>query len=95
MCVANFYLLPDHDGSAVRENLTEVALASSYRAPDSPVTVIASEKPWGTHYKVKAYVRESREQFLFITDLTVQSKDVLRQMTIRFAQARYAETGPS
>ncbi len=95
LCVANFYLHPDHDAAAVRETLTAGALASSYRAPDSKVTVTASEKPWGTHYRVKAYVRESREQFLFITDLTVQSKDALRQMAIRFAQAPYAETGTS
>jgi len=55
--------------------------------------VIAQEKPWGTHYRVKAYVNESREQYLFITDLTIRGKDMLRQMNIRFAQAAYAETG--
>ena len=93
LCIANFYLHPDHDAFAVREKLTEVAVASSYRAPDSPVTVIAIEKPWGTHYRVKAYVKESREQFLFITDLTIRGKDILRHMNIRFAQAPYAETG--
>ncbi len=95
LCVANFYLHPDHDASAVREKLAEVAVSSSYRAPDSPVTVIALEKPWGTHYRVKAYVRESREQFLFITDLTIRGKDILRHMNIRFAHAPYAETGSS
>jgi len=94
LCVANFYLHPDHDASAVREKLSEVASSSSFRKPDSPVTVIALEKPFGTHYRVKAYVRESREQFLFITDLTIRSKDILRQMNIRFAQAPYAETEP-
>ncbi len=93
LCIANFYLHPDHDASAVLEKLTEVAASSSYRALDSSVTVIALEKPWGTHYRVKAYVRESREQFLFITDLTVRGKDTLRHMNIRFAQAPYAETG--
>jgi len=95
LCVANFYLHPDHDASAVRDKLTEVAVSSSYRVPDSSVTVIALEKPWGTHYRVKAYVRESREQFLFITDLTIRGKDILRHMNIRFAQAPYAETGTS
>src|SRR5258708_4560727 len=92
LCVANFYLHADHDASAVRENLTEVALASSYRAPDSSVTVTVSEKPWGTHYRVKAYVGESREQFLFITDLTIRGKGMLRNMKLRFAQVPYAET---
>src|SRR5258708_6085953 len=95
LCIANFYLHADHDASAVRESLADVALASSYRAPDSSVTVTVSEKPWGTHYLLKAYVRESREQFLFITDLTIQGKDMLRHMNIRFAQAPYAETGTS
>jgi len=93
LSVANFYLHPDHDASAVREKLTEVAALSTYRSPDSAVTVVAMEKPWGTHYRVKAYVRESREQFLFITDLTIRGKDVVRHMNIRFAQAPYAETG--
>ena len=95
LCIANFYLHPDHDASAVRERLKEVAVSSSYRAPESSVTVIVLEKPWGTHYRVKAYVKESREQFLFITDLTIRGKDMLRDMNIRFAQAPYAETGAS
>lgn len=95
LCIANFYLHPDHDAGAVREKLAEVAASSSYRTPDSSVTVIAMEKPWGTHYRIKAYVKESREQFLFITDLTIRGKDVLRQMKLRFAQAPYAETSPS
>ena len=95
LCIANFYLHPDHDASAVRERLKQVAESSSYRAPESSVTVIALEKPWGTHYRVKAYVKESREQFLFITDLTIRGKGVLRDMKIRFAQVPYAETGAS
>ena len=95
LCVANFYLHPDHDASAVRERLQAVAVSSSYRVPDSSVTVITLEKPWGTHYRVKAYVKESRDQFLFITDLTIRGKDMLRELKIRFAQAPYAETGAS
>ena len=95
LCIANFYLHPDHDASEVREKLTEVAASSSYRMPDSPVTVIVLEKPWATHYRVKAYVKEGREQFLFITDLTIRGKVILRQMNIRFAQAHYAETSSS
>jgi len=51
------------------------------------------EKPWGTHYRLKAYVKESREQFEFITDLTIRGKEALRAVGIRFAQATYAETG--
>ncbi len=92
LCVADFYLHPEHDASLARKYLTEVAQNSSYRKPETPVTVIVFEKPWGTHYRLKAYVKESREQFLFITDLTVRGKEILRSMGVRFAQAIYAET---
>ena len=92
LCVADFYLHPDHDAAAAQRRLTEVAGGSSYRKADTPVAVIVQEKPWGTHYKLKAYVKESREQFDFITDLTIRGKEALRAMGIRFAQAPYAET---
>ncbi len=95
LCVANFYLHPDHDAAAVRRRLAEVANSSSFRKPETSVVVIALEKPWGTHYRVKAYVKESREQFLFTTDLTIRGKEALRNMEVRFAQAPYAETETS
>jgi small conductance mechanosensitive channel len=91
VCVANFYLDPNHDASAVRERLKEAAGLSDYRRPDSDVSVTVVERPWGTQYRVKAYVKESRDQFRFISDMTIRGKDAIRQMNIRFAQAPYAE----
>jgi small conductance mechanosensitive channel len=55
------------------------------------VKVIATETPWGTRYKLKACVGESREQFTMITDLTIRGKERLRTLDITFAQAPYAE----
>ena len=92
LCVADFYLHPEHDASLVRKRLAEVAETSAYRKPSTAVTVVVFEKPWGTHYRLKAYVKESREQFQFISDLTVRGKEVIRSMGIRFAQAMYAQT---
>ena len=86
LCVADFYLHPDHDGEAVRLRLKEVGETSSGRKAETKVSVVAQEKPWATHYKIKAYVRESREQFAFITDLTISGKEALRAMDVRFAQ---------
>ena len=76
----------------MRQRLADVAATSAYRKPDSPAIVHVVEKPWGTHYRLKAYVKESREQFLFVTDLTVRGKAVIRSLGIRFAQAAFAET---
>ena len=93
LCVADFYLHPDHDGQAAKECLAEIAEGSGDLMPGSKVSVVVREKPWGTHYKLKAYVKESREQFKFMTDLTIRGKEALRAMNIRFAQAPYAEVG--
>ena len=93
LCVAEFYLHPDHDAVGVRSRLAQIAETSSYLKSDTPVSVIVMEEPWGTKYRLKAYVKESRDQFLFITDLTVRGKAALRGMGIRFAQAPYAATG--
>ena len=93
LCVADFYLHPDHDGLAVQRRLEEVAATSAQRRPETKVSVVAQEKPWGTHYKLKAYVKESREQFDFITDLTLRGKEALRTMEVRFSQAPYLAAG--
>jgi small-conductance mechanosensitive channel len=92
LCVANFYLAADHDGAAVCKTLIAIAETSGYRRQDTAVKVVAAELPWGTRYKVKAYVRDSRDQFAMITDLTIRGKEQLRAMHITFAQAPYAES---
>ena len=93
LCVTNFYLHADHDSAAVCQALTEIGEISTYRKPESPIKVVALENPWGTRYKIKAYVADSREQFAMITDLTVRGKEKLRTMGIVFAQAPYATSG--
>jgi small conductance mechanosensitive channel len=77
MCVADFYLEPRHDATLVRQLLHDVALTSPYINLDNPILVIVAEKPWGTHYQVKAYPVDSRDQFQFISDLTIRGKSVL------------------
>ena len=91
LCVADFYLHPDHDAQKAQQSLSEVGKTSTYLEPDTEVSVIVQEKPWGTHYKVKAHVKDSRDQFRFVTDLTIRGKEALRALDIRFAQAPYAE----
>jgi small conductance mechanosensitive channel len=93
LCVTDFYLHADHDGAAVRQALAEIGETSGYRKPETAVIVVAAETPWGTRYKIKAYVRESREQFVMITDLTIRGKERLRTMGVSFAQAPYAQGG--
>lgn len=83
MCVADFYLHPDHDGISIRQKLRDVAIASPYLNFDRPVIVVAAEKPWGTHYRLKGYPMDGRDQFLFITDLTLRGKAMLRRLNVQ------------
>ncbi len=86
-CVASFYLDPNHDGTAVRRRLHDVALTSPYVQLAHRVLVVGEETPWGTHYRVRAYPMDPDQQFTFITDLTVRGKAALAALGVPFATA--------
>lgn len=44
-----------------------------------------TEKPWGTHYRLKAYPVDSAQQFQFVSDLTVRGKAALSRLGVEFA----------
>ncbi|MDD3581864.1 MAG: mechanosensitive ion channel [Desulfobacca sp.] len=85
LCVADFYLHPNHEAGLVRQKLYDVALASPYLDLEQPITVIVAEKPWGTHYRLKAYPIDGRDQFQFTSDLTVRGKAALAKRGITCA----------
>jgi small-conductance mechanosensitive channel len=85
--VTHFYLAADHDGAAVSQALAQVAAASPHLQPGSAPKVAAAERPFGTHYRIKACAAESREQFAMVTDITLRGKERLRAMGVAFAQA--------
>ncbi len=87
LCVADFHLHPEHDAAWVRRKLLDVAYASPYLRLDRPVAVIAAEKPWGTHYRLKAYPIDGRAQFQFTTDLTIRGKQSLLARGIQLVTA--------
>jgi small conductance mechanosensitive channel len=92
LCVANFYLHPEHDAQEVCLKLREVAVTSPYLHINRPISVIVQEKPWGTHYRLKAYPIDGREQYSFITDLTIRGKMALAELAVRPVVAQIATT---
>lgn len=82
-CVASFYLHPQDKADWVRTALRDVALTSAYLRFDKPLLVVAEEQPWGTHYRIRAYPMDPRQQFVFLTDLTLRGKAVLSEAGIR------------
>ena len=87
LCVVHFYVDPDHDAARARQKLHDVALTSPYLDINHRIRVIVQEQPWGTHYQLKSYPLDSREQFQFISDLTVRGKDALAKMGVKPARA--------
>lgn len=81
-CAVDFYLHPRHDAAAVRQKLHDVALTSPFLALSRPVTVVLAEKPWGTHYRLKAYPIDARDQFAFRSDLTLRGKTALARLGV-------------
>lgn len=84
LCVADFYLHPHHDAAQVKHMLHDVALTSAFLQIEQPIQVIVLEKPWGTHYRLKAYPIDARQQFHFLTDLTVRGKAALTRLGVEF-----------
>ncbi len=79
MCIADFYLAPGHDAARMRSALRDVGLTSAYMSYAKPVTVMLNETPWGTHYKLKAYPFDLRDQFNFVSDMTVRGKEAIAE----------------
>lgn len=74
MCVADFYVAPGNDAARLRAGLDRVAATSAFLHYDRPIIVIVTERPFATHFKLKAYPFDMRDQFLFISDLTVRGQ---------------------
>ena len=86
-CVAEFFVAPDHHAAAIRDALADIALTSAYLHYDRPVIVVLKEEAWGTHYKLRAYPFDMRDQFLFVSDMTARGKARIAQIGGRPAAA--------
>jgi small-conductance mechanosensitive channel len=82
LCVVHFHLHPLHDAVQVRQRLHDVALTSPYLQIERPIAIIVSERPWDTHYQVKAYPIDAQQQFRFMTDITVRAKAALSNLGV-------------
>lgn len=87
MCVADFHLEANHDVALVRELLRDVAFTSPRTKTWQPVLVIVFNKPWGMHYRLKAYPFDPKEQFQFISELTARGSAELARQGVRFVSA--------
>lgn len=87
MCVADFHLEANHDVGQVRALLRDIVFTSPRTKTWQPVAVIVFNKPWGMHYRVKAYPFDPKEQFQFISELTARGSAELARQGVRFVSA--------
>ncbi|MGJ3237156.1 MAG: mechanosensitive ion channel family protein [Anaerolineae bacterium] len=83
MCVTHFYIAQEHDSQFVYHLLKDVTLSSPYLFVKNGVTVIVKEEAYATHYHVKAYPLDVREQFQFMTDITLKGQEALARHGIQ------------
>lgn len=79
-----FYCHHEVDLEAVIEILYQAAYSSKYTQLKLPITVVVSEKSWGTYFKLKSYPMDARDEFIYQTDLTRRSKQALNQIGVKY-----------
>lgn len=79
-----FYCDHQVDIEVVIEILCQAAYSSKYTQLKLPITVVVTEKPWGTYFKLKSYPMDARDEFIYKTDLTRRSKQALNQIGIKY-----------
>lgn len=91
MCVTVFHLEPGHNPGDVITLLETVAWSSPLLQINKPVSVVASARPWGLEYRVKAYPLTPRDQARFITDITARGTEALQQNGCRLTSLPLAQ----
>ncbi|MCE9508549.1 MAG: mechanosensitive ion channel family protein [Alphaproteobacteria bacterium] len=94
LCVIHFFVSPDHNNALARKTLEGVAASSPYINPERPIVVVMNNEPFGLRYKLKAYPKDAREQFLFIADVTERGNFALHKIGLTLAASPAAVAVP-
>lgn len=82
--VVDFYLVHTVDVKRVTQILYQVAHTSKYTQLRLPILVVMEEKPWGTHFKLKCYPLDARDEFIYQTDLIKRAKQAFAQYGVSY-----------
>jgi small-conductance mechanosensitive channel len=84
--VTDFYFAHDVDTDKVLQILYQAAYSSRYTQLKLPVVVIMEEEPWATHFKLKAYPMDARDEFVYKTDLIFRAKQAFARQRLTYPQ---------
>jgi small-conductance mechanosensitive channel len=89
--ITDFYFAHHVDAQWVTHILYRVAYTSKYTRLKLPIRVIVEEKPWATHFRLKCYPMDARDEFLFKTDLLLRAKQVFAKHQIPYPSVLYLD----
>lgn len=93
--VTDFYFDHAVDVERINQILYRAAQTSKYTQLHMPIVVITEEKPWGTHFRLKAYPMDARNEFVYKTDLTQRSKYMFAKAKIQYPRFAHPEMAES
>ncbi|MEM7768971.1 MAG: mechanosensitive ion channel domain-containing protein [Cyanobacteria bacterium P01_A01_bin.37] len=82
--VTDFYFDHTVNIAHINQILYRVAQTSKYTQLQMPIVVITEEKPLGTHFRLKAYPMDARNEFIYKTDLTQRAKYMFAKYQIQY-----------
>lgn len=71
--------------------LYQAAYSSKYTNLKRPILVVMEEKIWGTHFKLKCYPMDARDEFVYQTDLIRRAKRVFAQKDLPYPMVSVTE----
>ncbi|WGV23494.1 mechanosensitive ion channel family protein [Halotia branconii] len=84
--VTEFYLDHEVDVEQVIRILYQAAYSSRYTQLKLPVAVVMEELPSSTHFKLKSYPMDARDEFVYKTDLIRRAKQVFAKYGLSYPQ---------
>lgn len=76
----------DHgiDPEKVIDILYQAAYSSRFTQLNLPIVVVMAEKPWGTHFKLRAYPLDIRNEPAFRTDILRRAKAAFAELALPY-----------
>ncbi len=82
--ITEFYLAHEVDPELVTKILYRAAHTSRYTHLELPIVVATAETPYGTHFKLKSYPLDARDEFTYQTDLTNKAKQAFAKYNLAY-----------
>ena len=82
--ITEFYFAHEVDTLLVTKILHRAAHTSRYTQLKIPVAVVIEETPYGTHFKLKSYPLDARDEFTYKTDLINKAKTTFAKYNLAY-----------